>query len=65
MVVEKIHETISFKQIKWLEKYINFITQKRNKANSEFEKDFYKLLNNVFYGETVEYVRNRLSLEFF
>ena len=27
MVVEKIHEIISFEQNKWLEKYINFDTQ--------------------------------------
>ena len=38
MVVEKIHEVISFKQTKWLEKYINFNTQKRNKAVNDFEK---------------------------
>ena len=29
MVIEKVHDVISFKQSKWLEKYINFITQKR------------------------------------
>ena len=32
MLVDKIHEIISFKQSNWLEKYINFNTQKRNKA---------------------------------
>ena len=31
MIVVKIHEIISFKQRKWLEKYIIFNTQKRNK----------------------------------
>ena len=65
MVVDKIHEIISFKQNNWLEKYINFNTQKRNKAKNDFEKDFYKLLNNVFYGKTTENVRNRLGLNFF
>ena len=58
MVVEKIHEIISFKQSKCLEKYVNFNTQKRNKAQNEFEKDFYKLLNNAFYGKTMENVLN-------
>ena len=53
MEVEKVHSVISFKQSKWLEKYITCNTQKRNKAKNEFEKDFYKLLNNSFYGKTV------------
>ena len=65
MVLEKFHDTISFKQIKWLEKYRSFITQKRNKAKTEFEKDFDNLLSNAFYGKTMENVRNRLRLELF
>ena len=64
MVVDKVHEIISFKQSKWLEKYINFNTQKRNQAVNDFEKDFYKLLNNAFYGKTMENVRNRLKIKF-
>ena len=62
MVVEKPHEIISFKQNKWLEKYIKFCTQKRIKSLNEFEKDFYRLLNNAFYGKTME--RKRLRLDF-
>ena len=64
MVVDKIHEKISFKQSYWLENYINFNTQKRYQAVNDVEKDFYKLLNNAFYGETMENVRNRLKIEF-
>ena len=30
---------------------MNFNTQKGNKAKNEFEKDFYELLNNAFYGK--------------
>ena len=64
MVVGKVHEIISFRQSRWLEKYINFNTQKRNKAKNDFEKDFYKLLNNAFYGKTMENARNRLKIKF-
>ena len=64
--LKKLHEKISSRQSKWLdEKLINFNTQKRNRAKNEFEKDFYKLLNNVFYGKAMENVRNPLRLNFF
>ena len=63
MVVEKIHEIISFKQSRWLEKYISINTQKRNRAKNDFEKDFFKLLNNAAFGKFLENVRNRLGLE--
>ena len=63
MIVEKIHEIISFKQSKWLESYISFNTRKRNKAKNDFEKDFFNLLVNAAYGKFLENVRYRLGLE--
>ena len=63
MIVEKIHEIISFKQSKWLEKYITFKTQKRNRARNDFEKDFFKLLVNAAFGKFLENIRKRLELE--
>ena len=64
MEVVKVHTVLSFKQSKWLEKYISFNTQKRNKAKNDFEKDFYELLNNAFDRKTMENVRNRIKVEF-
>ena len=63
MKIKEVHKVISFKQSKWLEKYIVFNTQKRNQAVNDFGKDFYKLLNNAFYGKTMENVRNRGKIE--
>ena len=63
MMVDKTHERISFKQSRWLQKYISFNTQKRNKAKNDFEKDFFKLLVNAAFGKFVENARNRLRLE--
>ena len=63
MIVDKIHEIISFKQSRWLESYISLNTQKRNRAKNDFEKDFFKILVNAAYGKFLENVRNRLGLE--
>ena len=64
MIVDKVHDIISFKQSRWLEKYINFNTHKKNQSINDFEKDFYKLLKNAFHGKTMENVRNRLKIKF-
>ena len=64
IVVDKVHEIISFKQSKWLEKYTSFNTQKKNIVKNDFEKGFHRLLNHAFYGDTMETVRNRVRIEF-
>ena len=64
MIVENIHDLISFRQSKRLEKYISFITQKRNRAENDFEKDFFKLPVNAAFGKMMENLQNRLKIEF-
>ena len=64
MKVVKIHEIYRFKQSPWLAKYIDHFTQKRTKAKTNFVKDLYKLMNNGFFGKTMENVRDGTHREF-
>ena len=50
-------------RIKWSDN-INHNSLLRQKATNDFEKDFYKLMNNAFYGNTMESVRNRNNVQF-
>ena len=42
-----------------MKKYINFNTEKRMKDDTDFEKDFFKLMINSVYGKTMENLRKR------
>ena len=59
MKLTKIHRALQFRQSDWMKKYIDFDTEKRKNAASDFEKDFFKLIINSVYGKTIEILRKR------
>ena len=63
MKLKKIHRGIGFVESEWMKLYINMNTNLRAQAKNNFEKDFFKLMNNSVFGKTMENIRNRVDVK--
>ena len=66
LVLDKIYRAIEFKQSVWMKEYIDFNTKLKTAAKNDFEKDFYKLMNNsscrLWHGSRGVILKNRKNL---
>ena len=63
MELKKIHRGIKFIEDDFLKPYIDKNTNLRTQAKNNFEKDFFKLMNNSVFGKTMENIRNRVNIK--
>ena len=61
--LDRIHQAMEFNQSPWSKTYIDFNTQLRTAATNDFEKDFFKLMNNSVFGKTMENIRKHGNIK--
>ena len=63
LILKKVQRVIQFNKEIWLQSYLDMNTKFRKEANSDFEKDFFKLMKNSVFGKYMENVRKHRDIK--
>ena len=63
LIFKKVNRVIQFNQEAWLNPYVHMNTELRKQVKNEFEKDFFKLINNSVFDKTSENVGKQREIK--
>ena len=52
-MLKRVQKVIQFNQEAWLKPYVNMNSKLRTNVKNDFEKDFFKLMNNAVFRKTM------------
>ena len=56
LVFKNVHRVIKFNQKAWLKPHFSMNTKLRKKAKNNFQKYYFRLMNNAVFGKAIENV---------
>ena len=64
LILKKVYRIIKFNQNAWLKPYVDTNTKLSQKAKNNFEKYFFKLMNNTIFGKILQNMRKNRNIKF-
>ena len=63
VILKEVHKVTQFNQEAWLKIYVDMNAKLRTDAKNDFEKNFFKIMDNAVFGKAMENVRKHRDIK--